>query len=91
MQRMALISNSSANVVEGSSSANISAGNGSDRSSVATESTANAALPDLATVTQLASNSPNILNEVAQQSSPHIDITNHQRISPNCSFRGQTN
>lgn len=98
MQRMALSSNSSANVVDGTSSVNISAGtgNGNDQSSfdAPAETTAIGASSDItANVMQLtsSSSSPTVLDEIERQSSPHIDITNHQRISPNCSFRGQTN
>ncbi|KAL7726691.1 hypothetical protein ACLKA6_012770 [Drosophila palustris] len=92
MQRMALSSNSSSNVVDGTPSVNVSAGNGNANANASTDRRSEAATVETAAssdaaanVTQFTSSSSTstVLDEVALQSSPHIDITSHQRISPN--------
>ncbi|KAH8376028.1 hypothetical protein KR093_005600 [Drosophila rubida] len=92
MQRMALSSNSTANVVDETPS-NIT-GNGNERNQV-TKETVTGNVAATVKAAQLSPSTTADLNseeQSAQQSSSHNDMINSlERISPNCSFRGQTN
>ncbi|ACY70523.1 hypothetical protein DVIR88_6g0060 [Drosophila virilis] len=87
MQRMALSSNSSASAP----TLNISTDNGNGKICVKSEAEATAPIQPAAAAAPLSASSTSSVNESAQPLSPHNDINNHQRISPNCSFSGQAN
>ncbi|XP_064537539.1 calcium/calmodulin-dependent protein kinase type 1 isoform X2 [Drosophila montana] len=86
MQRMALSSNSSASA----STLNISTDNGNN-GKICVKSEAEASASNQPATAAISASSTTSLNESAQPLSPHNDIKNHQRISPNCSFSGQAN